>query len=188
MSKSVVIIGAGVIGLTTAYYCVRQGYRVTVLDRGKPTDEGCSYGNAGMIVPSHFVPLAAPGMVALGLRWMWNPESPFYIQPRLSWDLLSWGFRFWRAANAAQVGRAAPLLRDLSFASRTCFEELAEGARAIGDFGLVKRGLLMLCKTQRTLDAEAEYAAQANELGIPAETLDGRQTAAADPAMTMDVA
>src|SRR4051794_2417058 len=188
MSKSVVIIGAGVIGLTTAYYCVRQGYRVTVLDRGKPTDEGCSYGNAGMIVPSHFVPLAAPGMVALGLRWMWNPESPFYIQPRLNWELLSWGYQFWRASNARQVERAAPLLRDLSFASRACFEELTDEAHGLGDFGLTKRGLLMLCKTQRTLDHEAAYAMRAQALGIPAEPLDARQTAALDPAITMDVA
>src|ERR1041385_5141627 len=99
MSKRVVIVGAGVVGLSTAYYCARRGHRVTILDRGGPRHEGCSYGNAGMIVPSHFVPLAAPGMVALGLKWMWNPESPFYIKPRLDWDLFSWGWKFYRAAN-----------------------------------------------------------------------------------------
>jgi len=82
MSKRVLIIGGGVIGLCTAYYAARQGHRVTVIDRDRADDEGCSYGNAGMIVPSHFVPLAAPGMVALGLKWMWNPASPFYIKPR----------------------------------------------------------------------------------------------------------
>src|ERR1044072_6097438 len=125
MSKRVVIVGAGVIGLSTACYCARRGHRVTIVDRGGPRDEGCSYGNAGMIVPSHFVPLAAPGMVALGLKWMWNPESPFYIKPRLDWDLLSWGWNFYRAATAAHVARSAPLLRYLSLASRTCFEELA---------------------------------------------------------------
>jgi D-amino-acid dehydrogenase len=70
-----------------------------------------------MVVPSHFIPLAAPGMVALGLKWMWNPESPFYIKPRLSWDLLTWATRFWAAATASRVARAAPLLRDLHMAS-----------------------------------------------------------------------
>ncbi len=44
-----------------------------------------------MVVPSHFIPLAAPGMVALGIKWMWNPESPFYIKPRLNWDLIELG-------------------------------------------------------------------------------------------------
>src|SRR5256884_6889643 len=133
--KHILIIGGGVIGLCTAYYAARQGHRVTVIDRDGADDEGCSYGNAGMIVPSHFVPLAAPGMVALGLKWMWNPESPFYIKPRLSLDLLSWGFSFWPASTSERARRAAPLLRDLHLASRACFDQLAE----LSDFGFVKR-------------------------------------------------
>ncbi|HZJ16827.1 MAG TPA: FAD-dependent oxidoreductase, partial [Chthoniobacteraceae bacterium] len=141
MSKHVLIIGAGVIGLSTAYYLARRGCRVTVLDREPAPRDGCSFGNAGMIVPSHFVPLAAPGMVALGLKWMWNPKSPFYIKPRFDADLFSWGFKFWQAATRQHVERSGPLLRDLSFASRACFEELA--ALPNSDFGLVKRGLVM---------------------------------------------
>jgi len=186
MAKHVLIIGGGVIGLCTAYYCAQRGHRVSVLDRESASHEGCSHGNAGMIVPSHFTPLAAPGMVALGLKWMWNPESPFYIQPRLDWDLLSWGWKFWRAANAAHVRRSAPLLRDLSFASRDCFEELA--ALPGNDFGLVKRGLLMLCRTPHALDEEARYATQANQLGVPAEVLDAKQTAQLDPGVRMEIA
>jgi D-amino-acid dehydrogenase len=125
MSKRVVIIGAGVIGLCTAYYCARRGFNVTVVERNAAKRDGCSFGNAGMIVPSHFVPLAAPGMVKLALKWMFNPASPLYIKPRLDADLLDWGWKFWRAANADHVQRSAPLIRDLSLASRACFEELA---------------------------------------------------------------
>ena len=184
--KSILIIGGGVIGLCTAYYCAQRGHRVTVLERGPETRDGCSFGNAGMIVPSHFVPLAAPGMVALGLKWMWNPESPFYIKPRLDFDLFDWAFKFWQASTAAHVNRAAPLLRDLSFASRACFEELA--ALPGNDFGLATRGLLMLCKTQHGLDDEAKFAERANQLGVPAQVLDAKQAAELDPAVTMDVA
>lgn len=186
MERRVVIVGAGVIGLCSAYYAAQRGYRVTVLDRLPRQRDGCSFGNAGMIVPSHFVPLAAPGMVALGLKWMWNPESPFYIKPRLSADLLGWGYRFWRAARRERVERAAPLLRDLSFASRECFEQLEAGF-ATG-FDLTRRGLLMLCKEPRTLEEEAGFAARANQLGVPAEVLDAGQTAALEPGVTMDVA
>lgn len=184
--KNIIVIGSGVIGLSTAYYCARRGHNVTVLDREGPAHEGCSLGNAGMIVPSHFVPLAAPGMAALGLKWMWNPESPFYIKPRLDFDLFDWAFKFWQASTAARVNRAAPLLRDLSFASRACFEELA--ALPGCDFGLTTRGLLMLCKTQHGLDEEAKFAEHANQLGVPAQVLDARQTAALDPAVTLDIA
>jgi D-amino-acid dehydrogenase len=181
----VLVAGGGVIGLCTAYYAARRGFDVTVLERRPNTRDSCSSGNAGMIVPSHFVPLAAPGMVALGLKWMWNPRSPFYVKPRLDPELLSWAGRFWRAATPARVARAAPLLRDLSFASRACYEELA--ALPGVDFGLVRRGLLMLCRTERGFHEESRFAARANALGVPAEVLDAGQTAAADPGARMHV-
>jgi D-amino-acid dehydrogenase len=181
MSSQVTILGAGVIGLSTALYCARRGMQVTVIERKSAQRDGCSFGNAGMIVPSHFIPLAAPGMVKLGLKWMWNPESPFYIKPRLNLDLLSWALHFWQASTAQSVAAAAPVLRDLSLLSRQCFEDLNL------DFGLVKKGLLMLCKKQHTLDEEARMAAQANALGIPAQVLDAKATAALDSNITMDV-
>ena len=95
--KSIVIIGGGVIGLCTAYYAARKGHRVTLIERGQANHDGCSLGNAGMIVPSHFVPLAAPGMVALGLRMMFDPESPFHIRPRASFKLIDWAWKFMRS-------------------------------------------------------------------------------------------
>jgi D-amino-acid dehydrogenase len=182
--KRVVIIGGGVIGLCAAYYATQRGHEVTVIDRAPDDHEGCSYGNAGMVVPSHFVPLAAPGMVALGLKWMWNPESPFYIKPRLDADLLKWGFQFWKAATAKHVERAAPLLRDLNFQSRAAFEELSK----IFDFGLTQRGLLMLCKTEHTLHEEAATAEKARQLGVPAEVLNRDAASKIDPDVQMDIA
>ena len=185
-TKHILILGGGVIGLSAAYYCARRGFAVTVVDRNPEQRDGCSFGNAGMVVPSHFIPLAAPGMVDLGLKWMWNPESPFWIKPRLDLDLMNWGYLFWRACSPEHVARSAPLLRDLSLASRNEFEELA--ALPDNDFGLVKKGLLMLCKTQHGLDDEARAGERARELGIPAEVLDAKQTAALDPGATLDVA
>ena len=186
MSQRIAIIGGGVIGLSTAYYCARRGFRVTVVERQSARRDGCSFQNAGMVVPSHFIPLAAPGMVALSLKWMWNPASPFYLKPRFDASLLSWGLRFWRAATPQRVDRAAPLLRDLSLASRACFEELA--ALPNLDFGLVKKGLLMLCRQARTLQEEAKTAEKARALGLPAQVLDAKQTAALDPGARMEIA
>lgn len=184
MSK-LVVIGGGVIGLSTAYYAARRGHQVTVIDRAPESHPGCSYGNAGMICPSHFVPLAAPGMVALGLKWMWNPRSPFYIKPRVDTGLWDWALKFWRAANHRHVARASPLLRDLHLASRACFEELA--ALPGNDFGLVKKGLLMLCKTERTFHEETHAAEHARSLGVPAEVFDAKGTAKLDPGIRMDI-
>jgi D-amino-acid dehydrogenase len=185
MSKRVVIVGGGVIGLCTAYYCMRRGLAVTLVERSPERRDGCSFGNAGMLVTSHFVPLAAPGMVALALKWMWNPASPFYVKPRLSPELLAWGYRFWRAATPEHVRRCAPLLRDLSEASHRCFEELA--ALPGSDFGLVRKGLLMLCRTRHALHEESETAEMGRALGIRAEILDGKAVAALDPGIRMEV-
>ena len=186
MGKRVLVVGGGVIGLATAYYCARRGWQVTLVERNAERRDGCSYENAGMITPSHFVPLAAPGMVALGLKWMWNPASPFYVKPRLSPELFGWGLRFWRAATPEHVRRAAPLLRDLNLAGRGCYEELA--ALPGFDFSLVKNGMLMLCRTRHGLDEEAAAAEHAHRLGLEAEVLDPAQAAALDPGIRMDVA
>jgi D-amino-acid dehydrogenase len=182
--KNVTVIGAGVIGLCSAFYLARRGHRVTVIDRVAPEHEGCSFGNAGMVVPSHFVPLAAPGMVWRGLKWMWNPESPFWIKPRFDRELLDWGWKFWRASNQRQVTRAAPLLRDMHLASRSAFEEFSSET----DFGLVKKGLLALCKTEHAFEEEAKAAEAARALGIAAEVLDAAATAKLDPGVRMDIA
>jgi D-amino-acid dehydrogenase len=155
------------------------------VDQEGPDHEGCSHGNAGLIVPSHFIPLAAPGLFKLALRWMWNPESPFYIKPRLQPELVAWGWRFWRAANWARVERAAPLLRDLNLASRAGFEELAD--LESNDFGLVRRGLLMLCQTPQALDEEAKTAEMATRLGLPAQVLSAQQAAELDPGTSLDI-
>ncbi len=186
MSKKVLIVGGGVVGLCTAHFCARRGFKVTLVERKSARRDGCSFGNAGMVVPSHFIPLAAPGAFALALKWMWNPASPFYIRPRLDADLFGWGMKFWRAANANHVRRAAPLLRDLALASRAAYEEFA--APPGNDFGLVKKGLLMLCHEPHTLDEEARTAEQARALGIPADVLDAKQTARLDPDARLDIA
>ena len=95
--------------------CALRGWRVTVVERNAEQRDGCSFGNAGMIVPSHFVPLAAPGMVALGLKWMWNPASPFYVKPRavvgalrLGAEILARGERRARAPRRAAAARPEP--------------------------------------------------------------------------------
>lgn len=185
MSRRVAIVGGGVVGLCVARSCCDRGWSVTLIDRGRSVRDGCSFGNAGMIVPSHFVPLAAPGMIALGLKWMWNPESPFAIQPRLAWDLARWGWEFWRAATRTRVERAAPVLRDLNLRSREAYIQLSE--RFGESFSLTQRGLIMLCRTEAAYDEEAKFAERAKRLGVPADVVDAAGAAALDPTVRMDV-
>ena len=91
--QDVAIIGGGVIGVCSAYYLAQKGVKVVLLEKAEIAS-GCSYGNGGLIVPSHAVPLASPGALGNGLRWLLDSESPFYIKPRLDMDLFNWLIRF----------------------------------------------------------------------------------------------
>jgi D-amino-acid dehydrogenase len=184
--RCIVIVGGGVVGLCSAYYALKRGHEVVVLERGKAGHDSCSLGNAGLVVPSHVVPLAAPGMIGQGLRWMWNPESPFYIKPRLDSGLVAWAWRFWRASTKARAQGAMPVLCALNLRSRQLFEDLARGEDAM-EFGLKQRGLLMLFKTEEAMREEVEAARHAEALGLKIEILDAKGVAAMEPGVTLDV-
>ena len=144
--KNIVIIGAGVAGLFAAWYLHKTGHSVTVVDKSDGRDN-CSYGNAGMIVPSHIIPLAAPGIITKGLKWMLDAESPFYVRPRLDADLLKWGWKFRQASTEHHVQTSGPVLRDLLLKSRQLLEELNN--EKLFDFGFSPKGLFMFCNTEK---------------------------------------
>ena len=154
--------------MSTAYYLNKAGHRVTIFDKGNLQDN-CSIGNAGMIVPSHIIPLAAPGMISKGIRWMFNSKSPFYVRPRLNGDLIKWGLKFYAHANVKHVERSIPALKEISTLSKNLYRQLAE--EKIFDFGYQERGLLMLYQTSETEKEEAEAAHLANKYGVEAHVL-----------------
>jgi D-amino-acid dehydrogenase len=175
--KSVIVCGGGIVGLCTAYYLAREGCHVTIVERHGEGHDHCALGSSGYISPSHVIPLAAPGMVWKGLKWMLNSRSPFYIQPRLDSELVRWGWHFWRACSHERVARAAPILRDLCLHSQRLFEELDDLTANRSEYQ--RAGLLNLCRTPQGLDEEARGLARiANDLGIEAQVLDAAQTAA----------
>ncbi|WP_428658242.1 NAD(P)/FAD-dependent oxidoreductase [Runella sp.] len=182
--NSVTIIGGGVSGLFSAYYLKKAGHSVTIIEQGNFTN-GCSFGNAGMIVPSHIVPLAQPGMIAKGMRWMLKSTSPFYVKPRLNWELMKWGVLFWKHSTEEHVQRSIPVLRDISLLSKKLFQDLAASGEV--DFGWHERGLLMLYKNADTEHEMAEEAHLANQAGIVAEMLTGAQVQALEPDVRVNV-
>lgn len=179
----VIVIGSGVIGLCVAYYLRLSGRKVVVVDREPRDGNNCSRENAGMVVPSHFTPLAAPGVVTQGLKWLLDRESPFYVRPRISLDLARWGWLFVRHATEGHVAACAGLMRDLHLESRSLFGQLATEM----DFGLVQKGLLMLCESEGFLEEEAELAKRAQDLGLRVEVCDPDRLAELDPDIAMKV-
>ena len=181
----VTIIGGGVIGLCSAYYLQKEGYEVIVIERGDITD-GCSFGNMGYMSPSHFIPLASPGIIAEGFRHMLSSSSPFYIKPRLNRDLIQWGYHFWKSSNAKTVKKNAPHLNDLLQLSRHLINDMRSD---IGDvFSMEEKGCLMMCKQQKTLEHEFQMADDAEKFGLKVDRLNAQQVQALEPDVELDVA
>lgn len=177
-----VVIGGGIIGLFSAWYLQEAGWKVTVVDRGDLLT-GCSYGNAGMITPSHFVPLAAPGVLKQGIRWMFSRSSPFSIRPRFNAGMARWGLHFMRHASAAHAARSAVPLRDLLLMGRDLYEELAAGAL---DLHLERKGIIMYFQSEAVGEEEKALAEKARQLGLETEVYDSRQLKELEPEMEVN--
>jgi len=181
--KKCAIIGGGVVGLCSAYYLAKEGYQVTILD-GSDLSDGCSYGNAGMIVPSHIIPMAQPGMISQGLKWMFNSKSPFYVKPRMSSELLSWGMQFYKHANQKHVDQAMPALRDLGLLSKELFQDFA---KMDSSFMYQEKGLLMLYKTSKVGEEEFHAGNAAKALGLEVDFLNKQETSQLENGIDLDV-
>jgi D-amino-acid dehydrogenase len=138
-----------------------------------------------MITPSHFVPLAAPGMVEQGIRWMFDSKSPFYVKPSLNPELVGWGLKFLKSATRKHVDRSAGALRDISVMSKKLFHEFEKDSDI--DFGLEDKGILMLFKTQKVEDEERHMIEQATNLGLDAQYLSPEQCNKLQPDVEMDI-
>jgi D-amino-acid dehydrogenase len=178
------IIGGGIIGLSTAYFLREDGWEVTVLEKGDLSNN-CSFGNMGYLSPSHFVPLAAPGMIEQGILWMFNQKSPFYVRPSLRWDLVDWGWKFMRASTKAHVQRSARPFVDILMLSKKLFQDWADAGEM--QFELTKKGCIMYYQTAKTEKEELENARAAEQLGLQAEVLDREQIQALEPDLRPDV-
>lgn len=180
----VLVIGGGVIGVCAAYYLAETGQEVTLVEKGELA-AGCSYGNAGLVTPSHSIPLAAPGALRSGLKWLLDPESPFYVRPRPDPALVGWLARFIRASRQQPMLAGLAVLSRLSLASRALFDHLAaiEGL----EFGFQGRGLLLVFHSRQGLEAGREEAHLLQGYGLASRVLDGDQVRAMEPSLRPDM-
>lgn len=183
-NKEVAVIGGGIIGLCSAYYLHKAGKSVVVIDK-EEVGKACSFGNAGYITPSHFVPLAAPGMIQKGVKWMLNPQSPFFVRPSLNLDFLLWLWSFSKKCTKQHTINTQAAILDINLKSLALFEEL--DAEEALDFQFHQKGLLMLYKTEKGLKEEVETVKQANRLGLNAKMLTPDELKCLEPNIDFDV-
>lgn len=183
-NKNVTVIGAGVIGLSCAYYLQKEGYEVTVIDRGNIT-EGTSFGNAGYVSPSHFIPLASPYIVYKAMKWMLDASSPFYIKPRLDKTLLLWGMAFWKSARHKTMRNNIQPLNDILVLSRDLMNPIKD---ELGDhFRMEEKGCYMLYKTGKTARQEQALAREAAQYNLEANVYSAAEIQQMEPGVEMDI-
>ena len=185
MSKNIIIAGGGIIGLCSAYYLHKEGYRVTVIDKSDMT-KGTSYVNAGYITPSHIITLASPGSVKKGMKWMFKPASPFYVKPRFDADFFRWAWYFKKSATKAKVQKAVPLIKELNLLSRTLYKEIYDSGD-LGAFHLEHKGVLVVYKTDKNREEELGIAALAEKEGLDLHILSRDALKKIEPAIHPDV-
>ena len=178
-NKSVIVVGGGIVGLSTAYFLQKEGHRVTVLDKSD-ISSGASFVNAGYLTPSHIISLAAPGMITQGLKYMFNSSSPFYMKPRLDPDFIKWAWYFKKSSTKTKVNQSMPIIRDINLLSR----ELYEGIRASGDLGTFQigdKGLLMMFQSDEARDHEMQVVEKGKNLGLKGRLLTKDELSSLEP-------
>jgi D-amino-acid dehydrogenase len=182
--KNCVIIGGGIIGLCSAYYLQKEGHLVTIIDKSD-IRTGASFVNAGYITPSHIIPLASPGMITKGIKWMMNSSSPFYVKPRINIDFLKWFWAFKKSATTSKVKKAIPVLKDINLLGRDLFEEIKASENF--NFHYERKGLLMCYKTDKAGEEEWKVGQLGIKQGLNVQNLTKEGVNKLEPNIDMNI-
>lgn len=177
----VIVLGSGVVGVTTAYYLARAGHEVTVIDRqGGPALE-TSFANAGQISPGYASPWAAPGIPLKAAKWLFQRHAPLAIRPDGSLFQLAWMWQMFRNCDAARYAINKERMVRLAEYSRDCMRALR------ADTGIAyegrQQGTLQVFRTRQQFDGAAKDIEVLRQAGVAYEVLTGAQLGQAEPAL-----
>ena len=184
MSKNIVVVGGGIIGLCSAYYLQKEGHQVTVIDKSDFTS-GASYVNTGYITPSHIISLAAPGMINKGIKWMFSSTSPFSVKPRLDPEFLKWMWAFKKSATAKKVESSIRVIKGINLLSRDLFEDIKNSNEF--DFHYERKGLLMAYQTEKVGEEEWKTGQRAIQEGLGVKNLSKKEVEELEPNANINV-
>ena len=177
----VIVLGSGVVGVTTAYYLAQAGHEVTVIDRQPGPALETSFANAGQISPGYASPWAAPGIPLKAAKWLFQRHAPLAIQPDGSLFQLQWMWEMFRNCDAARYAVNKERMVRLAEYSRDCMRALRR------DTGIAyegrQRGTLQVFRTRQQFDGAAKDIEVLRQAGVEYELLSANQLAGAEPAL-----
>jgi D-amino-acid dehydrogenase len=179
----VLVLGSGVVGVTSAYYLAQKGFEVTVIDRQPAVGMETSFANAGQISPGYSAPWAAPGVPLKAIKWLFQRHAPLALKADFTLWQLEWTLQLLRNCTAKRYDTNKERMVRLAEYSRDCIIELrtSTGIAYQGRQG----GTLQVFRTQKQLDAEAKDIAVLSRLGVPFEHLDPDGCARVEPALAL---
>lgn len=177
----ITILGAGVVGVTSAYYLARAGHEVTVLDRQPGPALETSFANAGEISPGYAAPWAAPGIPSKAIKWMFQKHAPLVIRPTTDAETWRWMVEMLRNCTAERYAVNKARMVRLAEYSRDCLIALREDTGISYDNR--SQGTLEVFRSQKQLDAIGKDLAVLERDGVPFEVLDRAGCIAAEPAL-----
>ena len=178
----ILVLGAGVVGVTTAWYLAEAGHEVTVLERRDAAGLETSFANGGQISASHAEPWAKPSVIPKMLRWLGREDAPLLFRPRADWAQWRWGLRFLRECVPGRFERHSRALARFAVYSRDCLRALraATGIR----YDELTRGILHFATSQRDFDGLASHAEAMRRLGTVREVKTAAECLALEPALS----
>jgi len=175
------VLGAGVIGVTSAWYLRQQGYDVTVIDRQRKAGTETSYANGGQISVSHAEPWAKPSAPLRVVKWMTAPDAPLLFRPRLDPAQWRWALSFLRECTATRVAWNIRQMVNLGIYSRNCLQALRQDTGL--DYNHLEKGILHFYTSQKEFDAAQRPAQTMRDLGCDRQVIDARRALELEPAL-----
>ncbi len=177
----VLVLGSGVIGVTSAYYLALKGCDVTVIDRQPAVGLETSFANAGQISPGYSAPWAGPGVPLKAFQWLFQRYAPLSMRPDLSRWQLQWMSQFLKNCSLERYILNKSRMVRLAEYSRDCLRALRAGTGI--QYEQRSRGTLQVFRTQKQLDVEFKDIAVLSEMGVPFQHLDPDGCALIEPAL-----
>ena len=177
----IAVLGAGVIGVTSAWYLAADGHEVTVVERREAAGMETSFANGGQISAGHAEPWAKPSVLPSILRWLGREDAPLLFRPRLDPAQWAWGLRFLVECLPGRFERSCRILAGLATYSRLSLRELR--AREGLHYDELARGILHFCTEQRDFEVLARHAEAMRTLGIRREVKSAAECLGLEPAL-----
>ncbi|BBB26893.1 D-amino acid dehydrogenase [Amphritea japonica] len=177
----ILILGSGVIGVTSAWYLAKQGHQVTVVDRQSSPAMETSFANAGQISPGYSAPWAAPGVPLKAVKWMMQDLAPLMVNPKINANTLKWMTKMLTNCNQSSYHTNKARMMRLAEYSRDCFKDLRSQLDI--DYDSRTNGTLQVFRTQKQVDAAAKDISVLEECGVDYEVLDQAGCVEREPAL-----